>query len=56
MGVEGRIISDSLRYGLCELQCPDYFSGLKPRAVGTSYKGIIWSNIIYDFFLRPTAL
>ena len=36
MGVEGRIISESLRYGLCELQCPDYFSALKPRAVGGS--------------------
>ena len=36
MGVEGRIISESFLYGLCELQCPDYFSGLKPRAVGRS--------------------
>ena len=36
MGVEGRIISESLRYGLCELQCSDYFSGLKPQAVGRS--------------------
>ena len=36
MGVEGRIRSESLRYDLCELQCPDYFSGLKPRADGRS--------------------
>ena len=34
LGVEGRIISERLLYGLCELQCPNYFSGLKPREVG----------------------
>ena len=36
MGVEGRITTNSLWYGLCELQCPDYFSSSKPRAVERS--------------------
>ena len=36
MGVEGRFISQLLRHGLCELQCSDYFSALKPQAIGQS--------------------
>lgn len=35
-GGGGGLISKSLRYGLCEPQCPDYFSVLKLRAVGRS--------------------
>ena len=35
-GGGGVLISRSLRYGLCEPQCPDYFFVLKLRAVGRS--------------------
>ena len=46
MGVEGRIMSESLRYGFCELQCPDYCSGLKPRAIGRSINKELQGNYL----------
>ena len=36
LGVGGRFMSESLLYGLGQLQCRDYFSGLKPQAVERS--------------------
>ena len=37
-GFGGRFMSESLRYGFCQLQCPDYFSGFKPQAVERCFK------------------
>ena len=53
-GGRGRFMSESLLYGLCQLQCPDYFSGLKPQAVERCFKTRTSCRRLFENFLPST--